>query len=304
MKVAVIGALRRNNGIGPYMCRYLHLCGARVEAVLARSEAGAGEAASLLGNYGITASPFHDFDEMISAVSPDAVVIASPTSTHRYYVELCCDAGVSFLCDKPFVSPHEEDAMGFVGSVISQARKRGVTVAMNSQWPFSIPFYERLCGRLDPQGPRTFYMRLSPGVVGRDMIPDSLPHALSMLYCVAGSGRVRDVYFEKGTDTLFVSFVYKGERAAVQARIELRFEASQPRTFAYGFDGRIATRRIDTDSYAMFLSSLGREIGIPDPLELSMRDFVQALAQGREPQVGGHHIMDTMRNLCEIYEHY
>jgi len=304
MKIEIIGAQRRNNGIGEYIARYLHVFGAQVAAVVSRSANGAYEAATVLSRYGMHPAPFDSFGEMIRTTRPDAVVVASPTPTHRHYLELCCEAGVSVLCDKPFVSPQEPDAIGFVEDVLTHCKRIGTKVSMNSQWPFSIPHYEKLCGHPGERVIESFFMRLSPSVRGIDMIPDSLPHALSVLYCSVGPGRVLDVFFEKGDDTLRVTFTYEGAHARVPAKVELEREVSQPRTFAFGFNGRIATRTIDAATYTISLEYEGNTLVIPDPLESSVRDFLEALQGRKEPLIGADHIMDTTRNLCEIYERY
>ncbi len=304
MRVAVIGAARRNNGIGGYIARYLHASGVEVASVLGTTWAGAREAATGLSGHGIHALPFTGFQEMMKAALPDAVVIASPTHTHREYVERCLDEGVHILCEKPFVSPEPGDAQSFVEQAIERAGAAGLTVAMNSQWPFSLPAYEELCGKIDAASLKSFYMRLSPQVPGIDMIPDSIPHALSMLYSAAGPGVIKDITLEKAFDALDVSFVYHASVTSLAARVELRRETVQPRTFAYGFNGLIVRRLIEPETYTISLTYGAKNLKIPDPLELSVRDFTDAVRTGRGPFVGMAHIVDTMRCLIEIYRSY
>ncbi|HOM30259.1 MAG TPA: Gfo/Idh/MocA family oxidoreductase [Deltaproteobacteria bacterium] len=304
LRVAVIGALRRNNGIGGFIARYLHAHGAKVVAVLGRTEAGAVEASHSLVRYGIDARPFSDFDEMVAATSPQAVVIASPAPTHRRYLERCVDAGVHILCEKPFVDPKEPDAVRFAGNILEEASKKGLTVAMNSQWPFCLAAYEELCGKIRPEGVESFSMRLSPQVGGIDMIPDSMPHALSVLYCGAGPGGLSGVSMEKGATRLVVSFTYSTRSATFPVNVEMVREESQPRTFAFGFNGIVAQRLIRLPHYTISLTHGEKTLKIPDPLERSVQDFLQAMGTGGKPLIGEEHIMQTLCGLVEVYSGY
>ena len=46
---------------------------------------------------------------MVEKEKPDAVVIASPSSTHYEYLKKCVEAGVNVFCEKPFVWQHSGD---------------------------------------------------------------------------------------------------------------------------------------------------------------------------------------------------
>lgn len=304
MKVAIIGALRRNNGIGPYIARYCALGGSEVVGVLGTTAESSAEAASNLVQYGIHARAFTDFHAMVNESRPDAVVIASPTRTHLQYVELCIEAGRHVFCEKPFLSPEREDAPEVVSRLMDKARSRNLVVGMNSQWPFCLGAYEELCGRIDPSRVESFSMRLSPLSAGREMIPDSVPHALSLLYCILGPGAVEGLSFEKGGDSLRIQFAYASPLSACSVSIGLVREVSQPRTFSFGFNGRVAGRSIDLASYTIYLTCGDKILKIADPLELSVRDYLAAAEQGREPLLGMRHIMDTAPALQQIYAGY
>ncbi|HPS94029.1 MAG TPA: Gfo/Idh/MocA family oxidoreductase, partial [Deltaproteobacteria bacterium] len=104
MKVAVIGAGRKRNGIGEFIAKYLHANGATVSCVLGSTTGSSQTAAARLGTYGIRAKAYTDFSEMIRDAGPDAVAIASPIPTHGEYIERCIQAGVHVFCEKPFLS--------------------------------------------------------------------------------------------------------------------------------------------------------------------------------------------------------
>ena len=82
MKVALVGARRNKNGIGHYIGNYFQRNGSPVVSLLGTSLETAALAATELEGFGITAQPYTDFDKMIAEQCPDAVVIASPSTTH------------------------------------------------------------------------------------------------------------------------------------------------------------------------------------------------------------------------------
>lgn len=302
MNIAVIGAGRTVNGIGPYIARYFQQHDMPVTAVLGRSAESAARAAADLEPFGIRAKAYTSFSEMIGKAKPDAVAIAAPTATHAAYIERCLASGVHIFCDKPFAAPDTPDLTAWLVSVLRRAHMKGLTVAMNSQWPFVLPWYAELCGEVAPDKVRTFAMRLSPGVSGPAMIPDSVPHAVSLLYDALGNGEIKALSFKRQDDAHIIEFTYSTDRTRCKAAITLVQELSQPRTLTFGFDGRIATRVIDPASYAMSLTCKGKSLAIPDPLELSVKDFIDSLAGKRTPRIGVDHIARTTMLLQQMYD--
>jgi predicted dehydrogenase len=304
MKVAVIGSGRKRNGIGEFIAKYFHLHGAIVSCVLGSTDASSSIAAANLAKYGIRAQAYSDFSNMISCERPDAVAIASPVETHIEFVKKCLEAGVHIFCEKPFVSPEQEDSPAFIERSFAEAEESSLIIALNSQWPFCLPSYEELCGKIDLQGIERFYIRLSPLSTGREMIPDSVPHALSLLHFVAGSGEIRDLTFSGNDQSLALVFSYLTRYGNIEATVELVRETEQPRTFDFGFNERIVHRIIDPGSYTIYLTHKDKIIKIADPLELSVRDFLDAVSSGREPALGKWHIMETASLLRDIYTAY
>jgi predicted dehydrogenase len=301
MRVAIIGAGRRKNGIGAYIARYFHESGAEITGVLGTTEQSAAAAAAGLVKYGIHARHFTELSSMMSLCSPECVVIASPISTHRAYLEECIAAGVHVFCEKPFVTPDDETAPAWIEDILQRAHDRGLAVAMNSQWPFSLPSYEELCGRLDPAAIRRFSIRLSPQSGGPGMIPDSVPHALSLLYCAAGRGSIEGLDVRGGDASLRIRFDYLTDHTRCETAIDLVQEAEQPRTFSYGFNGRVAVRHIDLHSYTIHLTYGDKILKIADPLGLSVGDFLAAAGSKGEPLLGRRHIVETFSLLRRIY---
>ena len=304
MNVAIIGARRSANGIGEHIAKYLHRSGARVVCVLGSTGETAALASEGLEKYGIAARPYHDLSEMLSREDLQAAAVCSPAGTHRDFLRACLERGLCVLCEKPFLDPGEGDIGGKLERIFSLARSRGSIVAMNSQWPFSLVPYEKLCGPIVPSDVRTFSIRLSPICSGQAMIPDSLPHVLSILHAALGKGAVSDESFSYREGCMHVRFGYASAHGRCEVSVDLVQEKRQPRSFRFGFDGRIVRRSIEQESYAISFHSGTESLRIPDPLESSVEDFVQACARKREPLIGRDHIFATTMLLKQIYNAY
>ena len=300
MKIAVIGAGRKHNGIGAYIARFMHCEGVSVIAVLAQDADSARQDADGLKEYGITAEPYGDMELLIDRHHPDAFVIASPAATHADYCARAIGAGIHVLCEKPFIWDGGCDSNS-VSQLLDSAREQGLTIAMNSQWPFVLPVYEQLCGVPQVSQIKSFYIRLAPLSRGRNMIPDSMPHALSMLYSVLGPGSLEHIELLPESDSLQVFCTYVTDYGKCRVTAELVHETSQPRSFAFGFNGSIARRSIDMETYQIAFTAGDQTFNTDDPLQLCVRDFLHACTHGVAPQIGSEHILSTMNMLQQRY---
>jgi len=303
MNISIIGASRNQNGIGQYTAKYFQKNQACVVSVLGTTEKTAHSAADALKLYDINANAYNDFHLMIHSEKPNAVVIASPLRTHYDYLMKSIALGLNIFCEKPFFWQKNMDFMPVLNNLFKKAASKKLIVAMNSQWPFSIPIYEDLCGPLAGQPVASFFMRLSPGCWGKDMILDSLPHALSMLYFVLGAGEIQAVEMENRSTIKSIRFDYIAPGHECSVLIELESQHHQPRSFKYGFNGKIVNRIVDLDHYDIYFQYQNRKIKIEDPLELSVKDFMAAVRDQREPVIGKSHIIATTKLLNKIYNH-
>ena len=304
MKVSIIGARKKRSGIGEYIGKYFHRNGATITSVLGTAEKTARDASLGLRKYGIESTPYTDFYKMVESENPDTAVIASPPSTHYEYLVKCVDLGLNIFCEKPFVWQETNDIRGIVEHLFEKAEQKNVAVAMNSQWPFSIRYYEEMCGPIDSEKTNEFSITMSPLSRGREMIPESLPHALSMLYSVFGDGEIVDLLFQFHQGEMVVKFRYQSETNDCDVFINLVRKAQQPRDFCFGFNDRIVHRILDLVNYDIYFGYEDKKIKIIDPLELSVRDFIEAVRVKREPLIGCPHIMSNMSLLKEIYNSY
>ncbi len=301
MKVSIIGAGRTRNGIGEYIAKYLHRHGANVISVLGTTEEKSRQASLALGRYGIQAHFHTDFDAMVDAEKPDLAVIASPGTTHYDYLVKCLDRGLHVFCEKPFIWGDHEDIQKRIEYVFGTAREKRLTIAMNSQWPFSLDAYEEICGKVRIEKTNHFFVRLSPFSPGRSMISESVPHPLSLLYCRLGAGKAERLRFESGKEgELDIRFTYLFETRSCDVLIKLVHQKTPPRDFSFGFNEKVVVRSLDLHDYGIFFNYGDKKLKITDPLELSVMNFMEAVEKKTEPLIGYPHILRNTSLLKEI----
>jgi hypothetical protein len=305
MKVSIIGAAKNRSGIGEHIAKYFHRNGVEVTSVLGRTEETSQKASLNLRKYEIRSNPYTDFSEMVEKENPHGIVIASPSSTHHDYLLKCVGLGLNIFCEKPFVRPDLDDMKGRVEEILRKAKEKRLTVAMNSQWPFALRFYEKMCGEIEVKKSNRFFIGLSPSTSGREMISEAVPHALSLLYAALGEGEIGSLLFESPKEgEMTIRFKYLFGRKDCEVLIKLTKKEEQPREFQFGFNDKIVKRSLNLKNYDIYFNYGNRQWKIADPLNLSVRDFIKAVERGEEPLIGSSHILCNMPLLKTIYEGY
>jgi predicted dehydrogenase len=240
---------------------------------------------------------------MLRAVRPDLLVVASPHETHEALLRLALRERVHVLCEKPLcwgaadpAASAEEVARAFLAG--------GLHLAVNCQWPLTLPTYRALHPGVLDRAPRTFAMRLSPRSRGDEMLPDALPHALSLLHAVLPDedARVEDasrtLLDERGEATE-VRFVWRAGGAAVEASVTLCTCDRPPRPASYAFDGHEARREVDLDGYRMTFVAGATRLPLPDPMRLLVDRVLATVAAG-PPERPDPAAVPGMRNLVRL----
>jgi len=307
MRLSIIGARRSRNGIGEYIGKYFHKWGAIVTSVLGTTKKTSHDAASSLRKYGIEPTPYTDFEEMVERESPDTIIIASPTATHYQYLMKSIDSDLNVFCEKPFIWYGISDLGSVIADIFKRAREKDLTLTMNSQWPFALKFYQKMCGRIDPKNCQKFFISLAPSSFGKEMISESVPHALSILYFLLKDGRILNLNFtiNENKKIIIVKFKYVSEINNCEVTIRLAKKEDQPRDFIFGFNDRVVTRILDLDKYNIYLNYKSEKLGIVDPLELSVKHFITSIEKANEPFIGYAHILNNMsllKEICDCYE--
>ncbi len=269
--------------------------------MLGTSEKTSLQASLALRKYGVEARPYTNFDRMAEREAPDVVVIASPASTHYEYVLKCLGLGAHIFCEKPFIWNDCKEVRKAIEDIFEEARRKKLTIAMNSQWPFSVDAYEGISGRVIIENWNTFFMAMSPPFPGREMIPESVPHALSLLYSLLGAGEIEDLSFEsEGEKALDIKFSYLFDTRGCDVFVRLTSRKVPPRNFSFGLNGRIVSRSLGPENYEIYFRHGEQTLKIVDPLELSVRNFLWALERDEEPFIGYLHILHNVSLLKQI----
>lgn len=287
MRVAVVGARRSRDGLGPFVARDLAAAGARVAALVATTEASCAEAVDQVERFtGVRPCAHLDVEALLAAERLDALAICSPHETHAAILERALDAGLHVLCEKPLV--WGGDAAARSARLARRFAERGLVLFENCQWPYTLPAFARLHpGSLD-RVPRSFAMFLEPAGRGAEMLADALPHPLSLLQRLAPADapHLEDVRLtpQTGGEQLSLRFTYAAGCARVTTRIELRRSRRRPRETRLEIDGCSARRCVAPDDYALSFETDGRATPLDDPLTALVADFVACAAGGHDPE--------------------
>lgn len=282
-RVGIIGARRSRQGLGPFVARFLKASGAEVACFLATSpETLEASREALKQALGIEARGYLDLDAMLGAESLAALAILSPPETHRQYLEAALEAGLQVLCEKPFVWG-EPDPARKTRQIVSGYEKRGLKLWENCPWPYTLASYARLFPGVLEAGPGRFEMRLSPVSLGKEMLGDAMPHAISLLQALApsASAAIADLRFStRRADAaeITAAFRYRAGGRVLDAEIRLVRSKGQPREAGYGVDGHWARRTVNMEGYTLRFEDGTRSVPLPDPLSLLIGDFVRDLA--------------------------
>jgi len=297
LRVAVVGARRVRNGTGSWVARGFARAWCEVVAVVGTSgETAARARDELAARDGLRPRAYDDTETMLAREAPDVVAVCSPTPAHADTLERLVEHGAHCLCEKPLVWSADPgrlpspDLVARARAIAEGFASRGRLLALNTQWPWTLTAFEALHPGVEPARATRFEMWLCPAQPGAGMVPDSLPHVLSMLAALRGPGtlaepRVR--WRSAARDALDLRFVYRPDGPDVEVRVRLSVCARQPRPAGYAIDGHRAEREVEMPSYRMTLVDGERRQPLPDPLDARLVDFVDDVRRGTPTDVEG-----------------
>lgn len=287
-RLAVVGARRARSGVGAWLARHLAAQGAEIAAVvgsrLATASRAADDLAPALGHRPLALASPDDLQRL-----PDlaALVIASPNETHEPWLRFAVAQRLHVLCEKPLVwgSP---DPVTWAAAHARRFAQRDLHLLVNAQWPNALPAFQALHPDLALGDVTTMVARLAPPSRGVEMLPDALPHALSLLYALAPDPRARltdvsAVWGDEEGRALTVRFTYAGAGRRIEAQVGFEEGGSSPRPFALTLDGHEARREVEPTTYAMRLVDGSRSVPLPDPMAAQAARFLDLVARGGAP---------------------
>jgi len=232
---------------------------------------------------------------------------------------------VHVLCEKPFIFDSDADeALEQTEQLVDAFGATGRILMVNEQWPFTLPSFDRCFpGVRQEQALDRLEVLLAPACEGIDMIPNAVPHILSLLLAHAPcGGQLEDIrILQSSPDRMQLNFHYIHSEGRVAVEGLLIQCADQPRPAAFAINGCAVRRLIELPAYRFFFDviqsgsirdalhappsdtiSNGQCDGIPleDPLRLLIAEFIRrvgiAPSHAREDPI----IKNSVRLLHEM----
>jgi predicted dehydrogenase len=211
LRIAIIGF----GHWGPNYARILSgtLSGARLTAC---AEPSARRLAAFERQYP-AARAYADYHRLLRDGDVDAVIVATPTSTHREVTEACLRAGVHVLVEKPLAS-----TVADAESMIAVARETQKVLMVGHTFLFN-PAVRAIKGYIDEgrlgKIRYLYFQRTGLGPIRQDVnaLWDLAPHDLSMLRYWLGTDPIDvvargEAYLKSGTeDVVFVTLNYPNQ---------------------------------------------------------------------------------------------
>lgn len=262
--------------------------GAEVVAVLGTSESSAFEAASWLQERGLQPHAFHDFETMVAATSPDVVIVASPTGTHRPWLAQARAAGCHVLCEKPLLTAPAE----VTEKLAMQYAAQGLVLEEICQWPYSLLAFEQLHPHVDLTQVTRFRMLLAPPLRGLLRWQEMLSHPLSLLQQLSpGPAELSQIHFHEQdaqAPDVRVHFQFQGFQRNLEVEFVLEDLGRFPRPAEFALDDHLCRRVVEGTTYQIGFTSKSEggqsEVTCGDPMALQVTDFLARVARAKERQ--------------------
>lgn len=255
-----------------------------------------------------------DHREVIEDPILDAVVIATPVSTHHALAMEALGAGLHVLVEKPLASSTTE-----ARALAAEAKRRGSVLMAGHIFQYS-PAVEALARLCSGDGLGAIYyldaarMNMGPPRSEVDVVWDLGPHDVSIVCHLLGTGALEvgasGASYARGglIDTAFITVRYPG---GIQAKLHLSwlspfkvrrlhvagrggavlYDETEPvekvRFYHQGVDTRLGAG--DADSVRLVYGP-GKvttpPLGTWEPLEKEIRHFIECIQRDREPVSG------------------
>lgn len=314
--IAVIGANRHRQGTGAFIASGFAGLGHKICAIVGTSEDSLARASrNLRLNYGIRANTYTDVATLFDQEDIDILAIASPNASHLKYLYAAARVHCHAFCEKPLwwaaddirlaADKVERTATDLVG-LFDDCRR---SLHVNLQWPHTLTSFQALYpnATLAKQHIKHFEMRLGPESSGTQMVVDSAPHLLSMLYHLLGIGHILNGaarYRDAERTALTLTFDYHHGRDNVTAvTLTLKRHPGQPKPAGYSINGNSVERKVTMPGYLLSFTAQDQSMPIQDPLLQSIETFLDAIRREQPNQkqaiVAGMKHLHQLARLCE-----
>lgn len=298
VSVVICGARCSKQGIGEYVTKYLHQTGVNIVGIVATTiPTGDKALQNLQKKYGISCNVYQDLEKAILKENPDLVVICSPYHTHYKLLQIVLEHKKHCLCEKPLVWNEKKEIFDLVNGFL----KNKCFLDTITQWPYTLKYFHQLYPS-KKEDITSFDMMMSPISCGREMILDSIPHLLSMLYSLVGAGEIKKIehsYHDLENTNLIIKFEYC-HKYTTKVKCVLCQTKKQPRPVAYSINNNEVKRSIDMNQYQMSLENKNSKIKIDDPLKCLIEDYIFRLENN--VNTNKEKLLNNINQLHILYE--
>lgn len=267
INVAILGA----GGIGKFHAREFYSLGCNILAILGTSQESAKKSAeTLLTNFGIKATPHWNIDSLLSE-KIDVASICTPLQTHYFLTKKCLERKVHVLCEKPFVVDTDQ-----AEELFNLSKKVGKKLAVNTQWPTVLEFlkYDKDISSLE--------IRMDSGVKGIKILEEYIPHQNSLLIKLCGIRTAKNIRFaKKNEESLEIDFEYVTNFKVCKVKYLMDFKEERPRSISFKINKKEFARNV-IQNYQQQIISEGKEVYSGDPLNLSIKNFIEAISSRKK----------------------
>ncbi len=282
LRVVIVGARRRRQGIGEFLAHAFSKADAKVVAVVGTTaETSAKAQANLLEQYGIRCAAYNSLAPALEREEPDIVVICTPYESHLQQLKMVQGAGANCLCEKPLIWGSENNNVSETSHIVDGFIRKKCYLSLVTQWPYTLSSFYELYPGIKRQPVTEFKMLLSPIRPGLDMILDAAPHLLSMLYALVGNGKILTPklhFTDKSQRQMNLMFDYQHSG---DGNITVDFSATVcediPRPASYSINGHTLSRRIVLPDYSIWFEGNEKSVEAIDPLNLLVADFMKKI---------------------------
>jgi hypothetical protein len=214
----------------------------------------------------------------------DALIIASPPEFHEEALRSALTHRIPCFTEKPLIWEGAGSAKK-VTELITAFKEASVPLWVHCQWPETLPsFFNLFPSRRDTLPKKEFRMRLSPTSCGLEMLPDSLPHLLSLCQALVPGEKCRisqPHFIFEGEEKMQVRFLFQARSQSWPCQFDLKRVLRPPRPAGFGWDGDYALREIELPKYKQFFKAQNRRIEVSDPLVSLLSSFFDSIRKGK-----------------------
>jgi NAD(P)-dependent dehydrogenase (short-subunit alcohol dehydrogenase family) len=306
-RIALVGAGRTRQGLGPFVARDLQAAGAEVVAFCTSRPETVAPTRALLAAQGVACGGFSSLEALLAAdLGLEALAILTPPGAHLEGLQAALEHGLHALCEKPLLlAPAAE-----VEALAAAFEARGLVLVENCQWPCTLDTAWAVLGREPGAPPRTFAMGLTPEGRGRKLLEDALSHPLSLLQGLHGARdgaaaglRLANARIRPWRAGYTLAWTVEGPHGRTEVEVLLDPAAVSPKPAWYALDGARVDRRIDSASYRMSLEGPERSLPLPDPLTQHIASVTATLAatlSGAAPPPSTGALVERARLLAQL----